>query len=58
LVNNAKCLRIAQTNGARAEIKIAQATRKSPIADQSNVEETKEFFEEVEDLFYASGIAD
>jgi len=50
-------LRIAQTNGAQAEIKIAQATRKSPIADQSNVEEAKEFFEEAEDLFYGPGIA-
>jgi len=43
---------------ARAEIKIAQATRKSPIADQSNVEEAKEFFEEAEDLFYGSEITD
>ncbi|KYN22479.1 hypothetical protein ALC57_05121 [Trachymyrmex cornetzi] len=43
---------------ARAEIKIAQATKKSPIADQSNIEEANEFFEEADDLFYGPGIAD
>jgi len=32
-------------------------TKNAPIADTSNIEETNEFFEEVENLFYEPGIA-